>query len=307
MFSFDPQTLRVLLAPESSPLGIGLQRLAPIGHEVARWCERPRAIPRRVLAILGGGGAAIVALRLALAGAPAAGLREVEPDYLVRPALTPVTAGFERNAGQAAADVRYLAQVPGARVLVTDGELRLIRDRAGYPAVRLQLDGVDARSRPRADEPIPEQREYRMSPLDEGVITAEAYGRVEYRDLYPGVDLALAVGPEALQLRFRVDHGASAAPVRLSIDRATLARDDDGVRLGQSGLRIDDASVQAYAIDGTHRYAVPVHLVLEADGRIGLDLGPHDVRRAIDVVIAIRAARATPELTASQTVLAVVQ
>ena len=49
-------------------------------------------------------------------------LREIDPDCLVRPALTAVTAGFERNAGQAADDVRYLAELPGARVLVVEGE-----------------------------------------------------------------------------------------------------------------------------------------------------------------------------------------
>jgi hypothetical protein len=289
MFPFAPQALRLLLAPESSPLAVGLQRLAPIGHGVARWCERPRAIPPRLLAVLAAGFATVVAFRLAPIGAVPA-QHEIDPDCLVRPALTAATAGFERNAGQAADDVRFLGQIPGARVLVTDGELRLVRDGTGYPAVRLHLEGAAARSRLRPGERIPEERQYRLSPLDEGVVTAEAYGRVEYRGLYPGVDLALGVGPDALQLHFRVDRGASAAPIRVSIDRATLTRNDGSVRLGHSGFRIDDASVQAFEVAGAHRSSVPARLVLESDGAIGFALGRHDVRQPIDVMVAIRGA-----------------
>jgi hypothetical protein len=288
MLPFGPHALRPLLAPASFPWSQSLRRLVPRGHDVARWCER-RPLSRWQLAALAGGVAAIVLLRFLLGGsARSAGEREV--DWLIRPAATGGTTGFETNVGQAAAGVRFLAHGQGLKVFVLRREVRVAAENAHRPSVGFRLDEVDGRTRLRGEEPLPEAPGYRMSPLDEAMVTVASYGAVAYQDLYPGVDLQLSVDRGDLRLRFRVDRGASAAPIRVSLENAHAARDPRGLSFGASGLRIDDTAVHAYQGDETHRQAVPVALVLSGDRSLSLDLGPHDVRRPVDIVVAVKAA-----------------
>jgi hypothetical protein len=121
------------------------------------------------------------------------------------------------------------------------------------------------------------------------VVTVASYGVVEYQGLYPGVDLRLNVDPGELRLRFRVDRGGSAAPIRLSIDGARATRDDTGVTLGPSALRIDDTEVRAYEVNGDYRRPVPVALTLHEEHILGVNLGAHDVRRQVDIILTVRA------------------
>jgi hypothetical protein len=231
---------------------------------------------------------AIGLLRLALAR-EARSPNDIEPEWMLRPAVSGAAAGFEVNVGQAAEDVRFLAQGQGVKVLVLPGELRLAAETPRRTSVRLRLDGADRSVRLVTDELQPEEHRYRMSPLNESVVTAISYGAVGYRGLYRGVDLWLKLDRSALRLRFRVDRGASADPIRLSLDGSPSDRDTRGLSLGSSGLRIDDADVRAWQEDGAHHPPVPVTLVPTAERTVGLSLGAHDVRRPVEIVVTVRA------------------
>jgi hypothetical protein len=267
MLLFSSQALRPLLVPGSFPWSQGLRRLAPLS----------RGVSRRHLAALAGGVVAVGLLRLALTH-EARSANDLEPEWLIRPAVSGSAAGFEVNVGQAARDVRFLGEGQGVRVLVLPGELRLASEAAARPSVRLHLEGADPKARLVAEDLQPEERQYRMSPLDESVVAAASYGAVGYRGLYPGVDLWLKLDRGALRLRFRVDRGASADSIRLSYEGA----------LAPAGLRIDGADVRAWQEEGVHRPPVPVTMAPSADRTFGLALGAHDVRRPVELVVTIR-------------------
>lgn len=115
------------------------------------------------------------------------------------------------------------------------------------------------------------------------------YARVEYRDIFPGVDLALhGHTPESriFEYDFIVKPGASPEAVRLSWEGLQgLSVDEQGRMhlVTGGGEVIQDAPVTYQEVGGA-RQAVAARPVLRGDGEVGFEItGPYDRSRPLTI------------------------
>src|SRR5260221_8496810 len=99
---------------------------------------------------------------------------------------------FEANHGQSDARVRYLAHGAGYALYLTSNEAVLSLPQAGREALPLGLRLLDANpaARVEGDRPLPGKSNYfRGNDPSHWLTNIPHYGRVRYRDVYPGIDL----------------------------------------------------------------------------------------------------------------------
>src|SRR5438105_1887042 len=144
---------------------------------------------------------------------------------------------FEPNRGQMDARVNFLSRGQGYNLLLGPNEavldLRQPRARAGHaqpaPSVqlRMQLLAANPASQPVAREELPGKSNYFIgndpAKWRTGIPT---YAKVEYRDVYPGVDLVYYGNGRQLEHDFVVRPGADPHAISLGFPGArTLALD----------------------------------------------------------------------------------
>lgn len=213
----------------------------------------------------------------------------------VAPAAGPLADGralplrFERNDGQAAAPVRYLARGGGYTLFLTpDG---MVWSLAGAPrmAVRLRFAGAVAAPRIEGRRPLPEKRHY-LTGGDPAAWRTDVpvFDEVTYRALYDGIDLVFHAGRDRPEYDFVVRPGARPEVIELRIDGATATINARGDLVLASGGRelVQRAPVIYQDIDG-QRVSVAGRFVLRAPDRIGFEIAAYDATQAlvIDPVI----------------------
>jgi Beta-propeller repeat len=201
----------------------------------------------------------------------------------VRPSVAGLPLTFVENRGQTDARVRFHAQGPGHGFYLTREEIALTLQRDSGEGVSLALRflGADpalvsgARRAPgavnylRGDGPA--------------VTGVPHYEEVTYRDLWPGIDLALSGRDGALKYEFRVAPGARPTDIRLAYRGADQLRRD-----GSGGLSIDtalgelrDAPPVAWQEVGAARVPVDSRYALHGDRGYGFAVGDYDRSREL--------------------------
>ncbi len=213
---------------------------------------RPVLLATLVLAVLA---SASVAAPLDVRSTPASAFPSTDAaDVGWRPNFGQVPDGE----GRPARDVLYLAEVPGARVVVTtqglthwfvtrratderDGgeERENPRERRGPPVPRdvrepvtfdwarldVHLLGADVRAeRARVEQPLPSSGHvnYYLPHCPQGVRDVPAYGRVTFGDVYPGVDWVVRTESDrSVHHDFVVAPGADPAVIRMRYEGAS--------------------------------------------------------------------------------------
>jgi Bacterial Ig domain/Beta-propeller repeat len=195
---------------------------------------------------------------------------------------------FEENQGQAPTGVRFQARAPGYGVALGDDRATLT---FGRSPGRVDLVLVGARA------PLAVAGETRL-PGKAHVFSGRnprhwirdipLYGRVVYREPYPGIDLVYHGAGRRLEYDFVVAPGADPSLIELRLegaDRLTLEAGGDLI-VGQAGAELRIHRPVAYQdVDG-QRVTVEAALDLRGD-RIGFTLGAWDRTRplVIDPVV----------------------
>ena len=123
---------------------------------------------------------------------------------------------FERNVGQAAEDVCYLGRYADGAVLLKSNELVFLSTQ-GALAMRFPGAGRDATME--TSDPMAGASHYFMgSGTSSAAVDVAQYGRVTYRDLYPGISLALRGNRAKLEYDFVVAPHANARAIRLAFN-----------------------------------------------------------------------------------------
>jgi hypothetical protein len=107
-----------------------------------------------------------------------------------------------------------------------------------------------------------------------------SYARVEYRDVYPGVDLVYYGNQQQLEYDFVVAPGAMPSSIAFAIDGArSVTIDNDGnlVAATEAGSLVQRAPM-LYQVTGAVRRAVEGGYAVRADGRVGFRVGAYDTR-----------------------------
>jgi hypothetical protein len=220
---------------------------------------------------------------------------------------------FEANAGQPAGghakSVRYVGRGPGynlrlgpASVAVDLAAAAKAGDGAAKSAalgatkgetLRLTLEGANPDAAITAEDRLPGIDSYftgsDMRNWRTGLAT---YGRVAYREVYPGVDLAFYGHDSRLEYDFIVKPGADAARVRFDLggmkSAGVDAEGDLRLETGSREMKLLKPVAYQLAADGRTRQLVEAKYRLRHGKAVGFELGAYDHGRAlvIDPVLA---------------------
>lgn len=216
---------------------------------------------------------------------------------------------FEPNQGQTDPQVKYLARGLGYGLFLTANETvlelqhpaaRVETRLAASPAtpqsapsvIRMHLEGASAAARIRAAQPLPGKSSYFIgNDPSKWVRNIPQFGRVEYQNVYPGIDLIYYGNDHQLEYDFRVAPGADPNQIALSF-RGASARVDSGdlvlttnggdIRFHAPHIHQSSANRQA----GDHSPANPQTDIvggfqLLAANKVGFAVGPYDHSREL--------------------------
>jgi hypothetical protein len=206
---------------------------------------------------------------------------------------------FEPNVGQTDPQVRFLSHGPGFALFLTDTAAVFDvpvpgtqgRDPARY-AFRLQLDGANASPQIVAQHDLLSRSNYFTGTGASGWhADVPNYGEVDYRGVYPGVDLAYhSAAQRQFEYDFVVAPGADPAAIHLNWQGLqSVGLDKQGnLLLGAGGATVTQQAPAAYQVVNGVKQPVGAHHVLLANGDVGFQLGAYDHTKplVIDPVIA---------------------
>jgi hypothetical protein len=198
-----------------------------------------------------------------------------------RPALP---LSFEANLGQTDPQVQFLSRGPGFALFLTSAEAVLVAQKPasarGRAVVRMRLVGARGERHARGVQELPGRSSYFVGKDPRRWRSAvPTYARVEYPDVYPGIDLVYHGTPErSLEYDFVVAPGADPSAIALSFhgpDRFELEPDGDLVLDGPAGP-IRFHKPVAYQESNGVRKGIPAGYVLKDNAQVGFRVAAYD-------------------------------
>ncbi len=217
------------------------------------------------------------------------GIESREREYKATYAQLPMR--FEQNAGQTDARVRYMARGAGYSLYLTGNEavlsLKKTGDENGKTAaeaiVRMGLVGSNPAPRVTALERQAGRSNYfRGNDRSRWRRDVPNYGKVQYEEVYPGVDLVFYGRQRELEYDFVVAPGADPDRIRMEF-RDHLARhrrpsinDRGELILSTSGGEVVQKKPFAYQVVQGKQRQVACDYTLAENGQVGFRLAAHD-------------------------------
>ncbi|MBM3284297.1 MAG: hypothetical protein FJY81_00315, partial [Candidatus Aminicenantes bacterium] len=212
---------------------------------------------------------------------------------------------FIPNAGQFDSRVDYAVQTGDKAVFFSAGALTLLLPEGDSRwAVKLNFVGARPDARPEGVDPTEAVFSYFRGRPDDWKTSLPAYARIQYRDLWPGIDLVYSSSPEGLKSEFVIHPGADPADIRIACHGVSSARIDEEGRLVMvtPGGEITDGTPLAYQLISGNQVRIPASYNIiarpenagkpsgvraaaersdEAALTYGFDLGPYDPAQAL--------------------------
>jgi len=206
---------------------------------------------------------------------------------------------FEPNLGQTDPQVKFLARGSGYGLFLTadeavlelrpsapspfgSGQVKNSRQPSASAVIRMRLEGANSSPRVSGASPLPGKSNYFIgndpSKWRHGI---PQFARVEYRAVYPGVDLIYYGDRGQLEYDFRVAPAADPNQIALRFDGAS-ARIDSGdlvLATGQGDVRFHAPRV--YQTDGNAQKAIAGGFRQIAENKIGFTVGEYDHSREL--------------------------
>jgi hypothetical protein len=205
---------------------------------------------------------------------------------------------FEVNQGQDSAGIDYIAHSPsgdlalsgqGATIRVDQG-LRGNQPGTGTDVLSLGLVGSNSSTRPVALDPLITRTNY-LSGNDRSQwhTNIPNFGRVEYPNVYPGIDMVYYGNQGRLEYDFVVASGTDPSAIRLAISgarRVTVDGQGNLVLHSSSGDVVEQAPVVYQTINGVRHGISGRYAVMPADSlgntQVGFQLGAYDHTLPLD-------------------------
>jgi len=194
---------------------------------------------------------------------------------------------FEVNQGQSDAEVKFLARGRGYNLFLTSTRCVLsLKGRANpFPAVlRMDLAGANPRPEMESLEPLEGKVNYFIGADPKGWRTdIQTYGKILYREVYPGIDLVYYGQQGQLEFDFVLRPGADPEAIRLHFDGAEALELDAA---GGLVARLDGKSVTwpkplIYQVDYGARTKVEGNYVVQENREIRFQLSAYDRTRPL--------------------------
>ena len=109
------------------------------------------------------------------------------------------------------------------------------------------------------------------------------YQRVEYQNVYPGVEVVFYGNPQELEFDFVVQPGADPGQIRIGFDRPFRPGPNGSLVFETDSGRIELPLPVAYQEWGGVRQSVPVGYLHRGPGEVGLEVGTYDPQNVLVV------------------------
>ncbi|MEK6406223.1 MAG: SBBP repeat-containing protein [Acidobacteriota bacterium] len=205
---------------------------------------------------------------------------------------------FEVNRGQADAKAVFVSRGSGSTLFLTaDGAVLTLRNRhkkapvhsaeaspSSVSAIKMKMVGANPASEIVGRERLPGNSNYfRGNDSDKWLSNVPTYARVQYRDLYPGVNLVYYGNQQQLEYDFEIAPGANPGAIKLAFEgvrKISLTTEGDLV-LHKAGNEIRMHKPSVYQEVGGAKHSVAGRYVLKGRRRIGFEIGEYDKSRAL--------------------------
>ncbi len=192
---------------------------------------------------------------------------------------------FEANRGQADPQFDFLARGGGYALALTPAEATLaLRHGTGGDLLRLQFVGADPSARAVGRDELVTRTNYLIGSDPAGWRTDLAnYARVEYDEVYPGIDLVYYGNQGQLEYDFVVAPGVDPGAIRIAIRGAQgIALDAGGnLVMHMAGGDLVQHAPVIYQESGDARQAVAGEFVLGPNDEVGFHVGVYDPSRPL--------------------------
>ncbi len=170
----------------------------------------------------------------------------------------------------------------GAR-LEEGGTLRL--SLPGARSFSLQFAGANRHAEVEATDPLPGRTHYFVGrDPHKWRINVPQYGRVRYRDVYPGIDVVYYTRPGALEYDFVIAPGADPRRIRLAVSGAGALHTENGDLLIDAGGRtVRHARPRIYQETAAGREAIGGRYVIDGHGDVRIQVDSYDTRNPLIV------------------------
>src|ERR1035437_7415293 len=204
--------------------------------------------------------------------------------------LLSVPLSFEPNQGQAASTVQFVSRGSGYALILTPGKVVLNLERrqsasgASVDTLRMSLIGANAKANAVGLAPQPGVVSYLIGndPKNwrSGIPT---YGKVNYAQIYPGVDLVFYGNQRQLEYDFVVAPGTDPSRIAWRIDGARASVDAEGnLVLNAPNGPASFKKPVLYQMDGDNKTRVDGSFAV-AGNQVRFRLGSYDHSRAVIV------------------------
>ncbi len=217
--------------------------------------------------------------------APAAVNRET-----ARKLLQDLPIYFEPNQGQLNPQVKFSARAGDYRLFLTAREALLSYSRPGESSPRLAgFSLLNANLSPVVDgvDPLPSRSDYFLGRAKQGWHTGIAhYGRVRYREVYPGIDVVYYGNQKRLEYDFILQPGANPGRIRMKFSGGRLKLTPDGdLVLEDGGARLVQQRPYIYQDDpnSSSRRQVSGKYRLLGRNVVAVEVGSYDRSRPLTI------------------------
>lgn len=215
-----------------------------------------------------------------LAGAPSSRVREASQ------LLQALPLRFETNRGQLPDASEYIARGPGYLIgLGKRGSTLYLSRESGRPAaVATRFLNANAAVRLSPADPLPGRTNYLIGDRSDRWTTGvSASGKVQYRGVWPGVDLVFYGNGRQLEYDFIVQPGADPARIKFALDGARKVSIDEKGDLAVSIAGAEFRWIRPVVYQETDhgRQRVEGRYVLTGKNRVGFRLAQYDRNKTL--------------------------
>lgn len=214
----------------------------------------------------------------------------------VQAALAGLPISFEPNQGQSEGQVKFLAHGRGYGLyLMPSGAVLTLpehsQDSMRQVSVEMRLAGANLEAVMAGSDRLPGHSNYLIgNDSSRWLRNIPQFGRVQYRNVYPGIDLAFYGNQNQLEYDFEVSPGSEARQIELNFKGATslsVAKNGDLV-LGLDGRELRFEAPHIYQKSSGGVQTIAGSFVMRGKNSAGFEIGPYDRSRTlvIDPVLA---------------------
>jgi hypothetical protein len=214
----------------------------------------------------------------------------------IQASLARLPISFEPNQGQSDSATKFVAHGRGYGLYLRPSEAILTlpegsQNHSRQAAVEMQLTGANQRPEMAGADRLAGHSNYFIgNDSSRWLRNIPQFGRVQYREVYPGIDLAFYGNQNQLEYDFEVSPGSDARQIELNFKGATnvsVARNGDLV-LGLDGRELRFEAPHVYQRFPAGTETVAGSFVMRGKNTAGFEVGAYDHSRTlvIDPVLA---------------------